>query len=282
MAYRQDKDQQPDDLVTINQRLKLNERIWKRMDHVERFLIGNRDLEPILTELPGVITVLYQLEGAGFFLNQDYDPLAETLENIGLPPGRPNCYTGLTAEQMAQLSGRQRRTRLIDQPNLELLALVFPEIAPAIKSLAAIPLKSSENDYGYLVLASRDPERYRPGLSVDFLQRLGEKIGLHLENALNMNRLIHLEKERAVIEMAGAACHEINQPLTVILGLAELLQNENLTPADRERHVKTLLGQAQRLADLTKKISTIRTYKTRDYVQGTKIIDIDGAGAPEN
>ncbi len=282
MVVRAQEDTSLNDMNALSDRLKRNEKIWKRMDHVERFLITKRELEPILTELPGVITVLYQLEGAGFYLNQDHQALAQALDELALPRQMDHAYTCLTGEQMKELAGKSRRTRLIDRPHTEVLALLFPDLASGLKSMAVIPLDSGENAFGYLVLASKDTRRYRPGLSVDFLHRLGEKVALHLENGLNIHRLIHLEKQQAVMEMAGAACHEINQPLTVIMGLAEMLQNEQLGPDDRRRYVSRLLEQAQRLGELTKKISAIRTYKTRDYVQGTRIIDIDGAGAPEN
>jgi uncharacterized protein YigA (DUF484 family) len=282
MVVRAQQEAPLENLSALSDRLKRNEKIWKRMDHVERFLITKRDLELILTELPGVLTVLYQLDGAGFYLNQDHEALALALDELDLPRQLPHAYTCLTGQQMTELSGRSRRTRLIDRPHTDVLKLLLPDVAAAIKSLAVIPLDSGENAFGYLVLASQDSRRYKPGLSVDFLHRLGEKVALHLENALNVHRLIHLEKERAVMEMAGAACHEINQPLTVIMGLAEMLQNEQVSPENRRRYVTRLLEQTRRLAELTQKISAIRTYKTRDYVQGTRIIDIDGAGAPEN
>jgi uncharacterized protein YigA (DUF484 family) len=282
MVVRAQQDTSRGDVNAWSDQLKRNEKILRRMDHVERFLITKRELEPILTELPGVITVLYQLEGAGFYLNQDYQALAQALDELSLPRQMPPAYICLTGDQMRELAGKSRRTRLIDRPNLPVLTLLFPDVAAGIRSMAVIPLDSGENAFGYLVLASKDARRYRPGLSVDFLHRLGEKVSLHLENGLNTHRLIHLEKQQAVMEMAGAACHEINQPLTVILGLAEMLQNDQLGPEDRRRYLARLLEQAQRLGELTKKISAIRTYKTRDYVQGTRIIDIDGAGAPEN
>lgn len=87
---------------------------------------------------------------------------------------------------------------------------------------------------------------------------------------------IQYEKLQSVLEIAGAVCHEMNQPLMAISGYTELIlmdmpENDPL----RERMVK-IKEQIDRLAMTTQKLMGITRYETRNYLKG-KIIDIDKA-----
>ena len=89
------------------------------------------------------------------------------------------------------------------------------------------------------------------------------------------------EKERlqGVLEMAGAVCHEINQPLQAIIGYSELLlmTMEEDRVKDTES-LATIQSQAARIGKITKKLSGITRYRTVDYSETTRIVDIWGAG----
>jgi len=88
-----------------------------------------------------------------------------------------------------------------------------------------------------------------------------------------------LEKERfqGVLEMAGAICHEINQPLQAILGYAELLVMDPES-ATSKASLENIKNQADRLGKITATLANINQYKTLDYPGNTKIVDIWGAG----
>lgn len=82
------------------------------------------------------------------------------------------------------------------------------------------------------------------------------------------------EKAFAAIETAGGICHEMNQPLQVILGNLELLK---LNIKDDDKNIALInkvLSQTQRLGLITKKLTNITQYKTKQYLKGT-IFDID-------
>ncbi len=87
------------------------------------------------------------------------------------------------------------------------------------------------------------------------------------------------EKLQAVLEMAGAVCHELNQPMTAIAGYGEITLMK--TPPDDPNYDKVakIMEQVQRMGDITKKLMKVTRYKTRHYVDGTRIIDIDKASA---
>lgn len=85
-----------------------------------------------------------------------------------------------------------------------------------------------------------------------------------------------IEKERlqGVLEMAGAVCHEINQPLQAILGYSELLLMGSESPFIEKKNLHSIKNQASRLGKITRKLSGITRYKTLDYPGNTKIFDI--------
>ncbi|MBF0395903.1 MAG: PAS domain-containing protein [Desulfobacterales bacterium] len=92
-------------------------------------------------------------------------------------------------------------------------------------------------------------------------------------------RRIHSERLQGVIEMAGAVCHELNQPMQSLLGYAELLgmiiSREPNPNKDYIEKINRIKEQIKRMSDITKKLMRITKYETRDYVSGMKIVDID-------
>lgn len=87
--------------------------------------------------------------------------------------------------------------------------------------------------------------------------------------------LVEKEKFQGVIEMAGAVCHELNQPMQVISGLSELLL-DSLDDNHIKDDIKEIKMQVKRLGEITKKLSGVTKYKTKDYLT-SKIIDLDKA-----
>ena len=87
------------------------------------------------------------------------------------------------------------------------------------------------------------------------------------------------ERLQGVLEMAGAVCHEINQPLQAILGYSELLLMGAPLNRTEDSNVNSIRSQATRLGKITRKLSSITQYRTVDYPGNTKIVDIWGASS---
>jgi PAS domain S-box-containing protein len=84
-------------------------------------------------------------------------------------------------------------------------------------------------------------------------------------------------KLRAILEMAGAVSHELNNPLQVVLMGIEKLGNPSLEQSKKEELIRLVKKHTLRIIELSSKIKNISQYATKDYVDGKKIIDIDAA-----
>lgn len=86
------------------------------------------------------------------------------------------------------------------------------------------------------------------------------------------------EKLQGVLEMAGAICHEINQPLMVLSGYAEMMQQDLLNGKSEKKtekeYITQILAQIDRIGSITSKLMNITNYQTKQYLNG-QIIDID-------
>jgi sigma-B regulation protein RsbU (phosphoserine phosphatase) len=100
---------------------------------------------------------------------------------------------------------------------------------------------------------------------------------------MDVTELKRAEEERllrqrleGVIEMAGAACHELNQPLMGISGNCELLMMGMDESHPNHKRIKSIHDAVQRLGGITEKIMRINKYETTSYIN-KRIIDIDKA-----
>jgi PAS domain S-box-containing protein len=84
------------------------------------------------------------------------------------------------------------------------------------------------------------------------------------------------EKGVALAELAGMTAHELNQPLTCVLSYSELLQRKCTEPAVTNA-ANVIVDQAQRMAEIVKRIGRITRYETKTYVGGASILDLEKA-----
>ncbi|MFH1152458.1 MAG: PAS domain S-box protein [Pseudomonadota bacterium] len=85
------------------------------------------------------------------------------------------------------------------------------------------------------------------------------------------------EKLQGVLEMAGAVCHELNQPLQAILGYSELILMDQYKDTPLYNDLDAIRTQISRIGTITRRLSGITKYKTVDYPGNKKIVDIWGS-----
>ena len=67
-----------------------------------------------------------------------------------------------------------KRFRLLDGP-LGAAGPIFEDDADEIGSVALVPL-GDKADIGFLAIGSHDADRFHPGMSIDFLARVGDLV----------------------------------------------------------------------------------------------------------
>jgi PAS domain S-box-containing protein len=111
------------------------------------------------------------------------------------------------------------------------------------------------------------------GIFTDIRERL--RIQAELENA--QEELRNREKQAIVAELAGAAAHELNQPLTSVIGYSELLRRHVEPGTQLSNAVTIIISEAERMAEIVRKVGRITKYETKTYVGGAKILDLEKA-----
>jgi len=89
------------------------------------------------------------------------------------------------------------------------------------------------------------------------------------------------EKLQGVLEMAGAVCHELNQPLMGASGYSELVLMDMPENNPQYENIRKLKTQVDRMTVITKKLMRVTQYKTKSYLQ-RNIVDIDAASEGVN
>jgi PAS domain S-box-containing protein len=86
------------------------------------------------------------------------------------------------------------------------------------------------------------------------------------------------DRVTAVVETAVAVNHAINNPLVPILGNAQfLLQDDRLCDEDLRRRLRIIVKNALRIRDITQKLANIQHPVTKEYLKGTRMLDIDAS-----
>ncbi len=98
------------------------------------------------------------------------------------------------------------------------------------------------------------------------------------ENKLANETIVENERMQGVLEMAGAVCHDLNQPVAVLLKQTDRLERAISSDHALYPKVLKLAEQANRLRETTAKLTGITRYETREYLR-SKIVDIDKSSA---
>ncbi len=108
--------------------------------------------------------------------------------------------------------------------------------------------------------------------ALNFLSDVSEQI-------LAQEKVLAQERIDAAIQTAGAACHELNQPLQNVLMQAEL----TMMSLDEEhplfQRLDRIMKAANEMTAVTQRLNRITSFHTKAYVGGSQILDLERSAA---
>jgi PAS domain S-box-containing protein len=111
--------------------------------------------------------------------------------------------------------------------------------------------------------------------SVGIFTDLREKVRMEQRLAQAQEQILAQERQAIVAELAGATAHELNQPLTSIMAYAEMLKRRVDPDMAPYAAADVIFNEAERMAEIVRKIGKITKYETKSYVGRARILDLD-------
>ena len=102
-----------------------------------------------------------------------------------------------------------------------------------------------------------------------------------MERKKVQQRLLEAERVRVMAETAGAAAHEINQYLMVMVGLTDILLRETAPDDLRHNLVEDLQEATLEIDKVVRKMLNVKRYATKLYFGETNIVDFDAAAGED-
>lgn len=171
--------------------------------------------------------------------------------------------------ELYEADGARRVMRMLRSPSYGGIGRLEPtrrEIRSASGEVVPVSMTAS-------IIYEGDREVATVGVLTDLRDRVRmEQSLLDAQQKLQLS-----EKHALVAELAGAAAHELNQPLTSIIAYTQLIQRQSAGGAPHMRAIGIILSEAERMANIVKKIGRLTTYETTDYIGSAKMIDLQRA-----
>jgi signal transduction histidine kinase len=89
---------------------------------------------------------------------------------------------------------------------------------------------------------------------------------------------LEVERNRVVVQLAGAVSHQLKQPLAVAWGYLELLLDDpgsthELSPST-VRYLREIQDALHSMDDIINQLQQVSTYHTRPYAGSLEILDL--------
>ena len=104
--------------------------------------------------------------------------------------------------------------------------------------------------------------------TVGIFSDLRDRLRMEERLATAQEKLAISEKQVVAIELAGAAAHELNQPLTSVMGYAQIMLRKLEVDSPHLRALETILAESERMATIVRQLGSLTRYETKSYVGG--------------
>jgi len=115
------------------------------------------------------------------------------------------------------------------------------------------------------------------------LKRTSSDLGKTVEKLKDANRkvfeqqklLVEEERLKVLLQMAGATAHELNQPLTAILGNIELMKIKETIPERLAGYVSAIEASGKRMAGIVSRVQDVHHSDSKPDIAARSIINFD-------
>lgn len=273
------------------------------MNNVAMALNSTLDLDNVLTRVISLINASLGVEaGSVFLIDRDSGDLvirtlvgqeAISVDGLHIPRGKG----------IAGWVYKHGETALVNDVHQDarFYAKVDELSGFRTRSMLCIPLRSKDRVIGVLEAINKRQGTFSPE-DRQLLEGLAPIAGPAVENALlhtelkhvndsllqryhelqeTQDQLVNAEKRAAAVELAGAAAHQLNQPLTVVLCSLGLVRRA--LPAEHAalEDLDVIEQAVEKAAHIVQQIGSITLYKTKTYVEGIRILDLEGSSGKD-
>ncbi len=209
-----------------------------------------------------------------------YPEIEDATDTIAIPKGASLCFPLSVGGRLAgiYLLGEKLSRSLFDREELDKLRTLAHHTASAL-----------ENAIAYQRLRELNAElESMTELRTRQLQQANQELGRKNTDLLRQNSelgrvvkdlretqaaLVEAERRAAIGEIIVTVCHEINNPLTAIMGQAQLieLRPEGLPPEIIEK-IRVIDESAERIRQITEKMRNLRDSQTTHYAGQQRMI----------
>ncbi|MCG8566337.1 MAG: PAS domain S-box protein [Desulfobacterales bacterium] len=218
---------------------------------IQRALREHRNrLETIIEDIPAMVC-RFNAKGIILYSNNDFDHIYKT-----------GAYQGADYNFFELIPQEQR-----DFIQMEFLSLTPPSPTKVIEF--STQKDGEERHHRWAIRTIFDDEN-----SPVAYQLAGQDV---TEELRILKEREEKEKLQSLVELSGAVCHELRQPLQVVVGRVELISMDLNHDKHLLKDIEELKKQILRINAALNQLDHITRYKTRSYVGDVKIIDLKKA-----
>ena len=244
-----------------------------------------------------MITKAVQCDSASFFL---FDENTETLEEAATVGSRVDLIESTQFEMGSGLSAWVAKQR-----DSILLPDVRKKSPGDFRSFISTPLLSGEKLIGVVNIGHKEPH-FLNEHHQQFLEIIAGEMAATIERARyeeevirknqaltlasreiekQQQQIVEMERFQVLAQVAASINHEINNPLTTIIGNTELLlmKGDGLDDFFKKK-LNLILQEGRRISQIIEKLRDMKKIVVKDYIKqtGEKMIDLSESVLPDD
>lgn len=209
-----------------------------------------------------------------------YPEIEDAADALAIPRGAAICFPLSVGGRLAgiYLLGEKLSRNLFDREEIDRLRTLAHHAASALENAAAYQrlreLNAESESMTELRTRQLQQANQELGRKNTDLLRQNSELGRVVKDLRETQAaLLEAERRAAIGEIIITVCHEINNPLTAIMGQAQLieLRPEGLPPEIIEK-IRIIDESAERIRHITEKMRNLRDSQTTSYVGQQRMI----------